>query len=96
MKTKKEVLELISHVKHPAIDYSLIELGIIKDVNINENTAEVIFAFPFPGIPIANQLINSIYQPIVNAGVEFKYKIEIMNEIQKEKFMKMEVAGWKG
>ncbi len=31
MKTKEEVLKVISGVKHPAIDYSLVDLGMIKD-----------------------------------------------------------------
>ena len=96
MKTKEEVLELISDVKHPAINYSLQDLGIVRDLNINENSAEVIFAFPFPGIPIADALVNSISKPIIANGIEFKYKIDLMTMEEKDKFMKMEVAGWKG
>ena len=95
MKTKEEVLELISSVMHPAINYSLSDLGIVRDLNIINNRAEVIFAFPFPGIPIADALVSSISQPIVTEGIEFKYKIELMTTEEKDKFMKMEVAGWK-
>ncbi len=96
MKTKEEVFELISGVMHPAINYSLRDLGIVRDLNINENSVEVIFAFPFPGIPIADALVNSISKLIVAEGIEFKYKIDIMNTEEKDNFMKMEVAGWKG
>ena len=96
MKTKEEVLELISNVMHPAINYSLKDLGIVRDLNTNENSVEVIFAFPFPGIPIADALVNSISQPITADGIEFNYKIDLMTMEEKDKFMKMEVAGWKG
>ncbi len=96
MKTKEEVLTLISGVMHPAINYSLTDLGIVKEINMNENTAEVLFAFPFPGIPIAEVLVNSIAQPILSEGIEFKYKIDLMTPEEKDKFMKMEAEGWKG
>ncbi len=96
MKTKEEVLELISGVMHPAINYSLRDLEIVRDLNVNENSVEVIFAFPFPGIPIADALVNSISKPIVTEGMGFKYKIDIMNTEEKDKFMKMEMAGWVG
>ena len=96
MKTKEEVLELISGVMHPAISYSLVNLGIVRDLNFNENIAEVMFAFPFPGIPIGNALVNSISKPIVAEGIEFKYKIDLMTQDEKDKFMQMEVDGWVG
>jgi len=96
MKSKKEVLELISDVMHPAINYSLRDLGIVKDVNVDENNAEVIFAFPFTGIPIANALVNSIAKPIVAEGLKFEYKIDLMSPEEKDKFIEMETVGWKG
>jgi len=96
MKTKEEVLELISGVMHPAINYSLVDLGIVRDFGINENSIEVIFAFPFPGIPIADALVESISKPIIAEGIEFKYKIDLMTQDEKDKFMQLEVAGWVG
>ena len=96
MKTKEEVFELISDIMHPAINFSLVDLGIVRNLNINENIVEVIFAFPFPGIPIADALVNSISKPIVAEGIEFKYKIDLMTQEEKDKFMQMEVDGWVG
>ena len=34
MKTKQNVINAISDVKHPAIDYSLLELGMIKNMKM--------------------------------------------------------------
>jgi len=96
MKTKQEIINAISDVQHPAIAYSLLELGIIRSVELNGNDAIVTFAFPFPNIPIANQLVNSISQPIEKLGVNFDFAIVIMTEEEKEKFMKMEAFAWKG
>ncbi len=62
----------------------------------NNNKATIAFTFPFPNIPIAVQLVNSIYDPIDLLGVDFGYAIVVMTEEEKAKFMKMEVDGWKG
>ena len=62
----------------------------------NNNKATITFAFPFLNIPIAEQLVNSIYDPIDLLGVDFGYAMVVMTEEEKAKFMKMEVDGWKG
>ena len=96
MKTKQDIIVAISNVKHPAIAYSLLELGIVKDIELHENIVTVTFAFPFPNIPIANQLINSISSPIKSLGFDFKYLIVIITEAEKAKFLQMETEAWKG
>jgi len=95
MKTKQDIINVISDVQHPAIAYSLLELGIVKDINLNENLATVVFAFPFPNIPIAEQLINSISAPIKSLGLDFNHSITLMTEEEKSTFMKMEMEAWK-
>lgn len=96
MKTKQDVINAISGVQHPAIGFSLLELGLVKDIELNENTVTATFAFPFPNIPIANQLINSISMPIESLGLDFDYSIIVMNEEEKATFMRMETEAWKG
>ena len=96
MPTKQDVLKVISEVQHPAIAYSLLELGIVKDLEVKGNVASVTFAFPFPNIPIADQLINSISEPIVSLGLDFRYSIVVMTEEEKKKFLSMEMKAWRG
>ena len=96
MKTVEEVMNEVSKVKHPAIDYPLTELGIVKNLDLENEIANVTFAFPFPNIPIAGQLLNSIAQPINKLGLEFQYKIELMTEDEKSKFIRMEGEAWVG
>jgi metal-sulfur cluster biosynthetic enzyme len=96
MRTKQDVINAISEVQHPAIAYSLLELGIVKDVELDKNTARVIFAFPFPNIPIADHLINSIYTPVNALGLEFQYAVTVMTEEEKARFMHMEAEAWRG
>ncbi|MCD6556564.1 MAG: hypothetical protein J7K64_05155 [Bacteroidales bacterium] len=93
---KKDVIKKISDVMHPAINFSLVKLGIVNDVIMENNSAKVIFALPFPNIPILHDLIFSVSQPIMDMGLEFKYETRIMTEDEKNKFLKLEAEGWKG
>ena len=94
--TKNDILNELEKVEHPAINYSLIKLGIVSDVELNNNTVSVVFAFPFPNIPIADMLINSIAQQLIALGLKFDYKTRLMNDEEKEHFLKLETEAWKG
>ncbi len=96
MKTKQDILESLENVMHPAINFSLVKLGIVKDIILEDDTAKVIFALPFPNIPIINDLIFSVSQPIMNMDLKFKYENVLMNEEEKARFMQLETDGWKG
>lgn len=93
---KEKVLDAISQVMHPAINLSLSQLGIVKNVNAAENKVDVLFAFPFPNIPIAEQLIGSIARVVTAEGLEFSYEIVIMTEEEKQRFLQLEASAWKG
>ncbi|PJA95402.1 MAG: metal-sulfur cluster biosynthetic enzyme [Ignavibacteriales bacterium CG_4_9_14_3_um_filter_34_10] len=94
--TKQDILNELEKVGHPAINYSLIKLGIVNDVELNDNKVSVVFAFPFPNIPIADALVNSIARPVKSMGLNFDYKIRIMTEEEKGRFLQLETEAWKG
>ena len=95
MKTKENLLNELSKVMHPEISHSLIDLGIIKNIELTENKAKMIFVFPFPDIPIADILIKSVEKPIKNLGLNLSYNVRIMTEEEKNKFLIMEEESWK-
>ena len=94
--SNEEILELLVDIPHPAINYSLIKLGILTDIQISEKKVSAIFAFPFPKIPIADQLINSVAITLSNFNIEFDYAIRMMTESEKSLFLKLEHEAWKG
>lgn len=96
MKTEQEILKVISDVRHPAIDHSLLDLGIIKDIEIEDNTVSLKFVFPFPNIPIADALFDSIKIPLNNIGYTLFSDVILMTEEERAKFMQMEAEAWKG
>jgi len=93
---QQEVINILDKVEHPAISYSLIKLGIVTNVELIENKVTVVFAFPFPNIPIAGALINSIAQPVHEMGLEFEYSIRTMTDEGKNKFLQLEAEAWRG
>ena len=83
-------------VMHPVINYDLIKLGIVRDVELIDNKVVLVFAFPFLHIPIADKLINSIARPLKQLDLELEYTVREMTEDEKATFMQLETDGWVG
>jgi len=92
--SEKDILNLLAGVKHPTINRTLRELGIIKEVSIKNNKVLITMALPFPNIPIIDQLLSSIKEPIEKLGMEFEVKQTIMNQEELQAFLKMEEQSW--
>lgn len=94
--SEKDILNLLSKVKHPAINRTLRELGIVKDISIKNNKVLITIALPFPNIPIKDQLVNSIREPIERLGAEVQMRYTIMSQEELQTFLKMEDESWIG
>ena len=94
--SEENVRKAIAGIKHPAIDHTLLELGIIKTIKVKNGKATIILALPFPNIPIKDHLINSIREPIEKLGVEVKMEETVMNQEELQRFLAMEQDAWKG
>lgn len=93
--SEQDVRKILTWVKHPMIDRSLLDLGIIKDITVKNNKIEITLAFPFPNIPIEEQLVNSVREPIAKLGAEVEVKLTVMNQEELQKFLAMEQEAWK-
>lgn len=93
---KKDIETILSKVNHPEINCSLVELGMIKDIEVKDAAASVTLVLPFLEIPIKEDLTNLIKKSIRNLDKNIKIKIKIaeMNEKEKERFMKLAREGW--
>ena len=81
---------------HPAIDRSLLGLGMIKDVAVKDNKVTLSLALPFEGIPIKDNLVNSIRVAATKLRVEVEVNIKKMNQEEVQAFLAMEQESWKG
>jgi len=90
------IRNLLKEVKHPAIDRSLLDLGMVKEIVVKEDKVVITMALPFPNIPIVDQLISSIKESLKPLGAEVEIAQTIMSHDEVQKFLTMEQQGWKG
>ncbi|NCB70033.1 MAG: hypothetical protein EOM47_14480 [Bacteroidia bacterium] len=95
---KAEILELLGDIEHPAINFSLIKLGILTDIQFEDKNVSAVFAFPFPigKIPIADRIIQLVSVTLENFNLSFAYSTRLMTEPEKQNFLKLEHEAWKG
>lgn len=94
--SEENVRKAMAQIKHPAIDRTLIDLGMVKDITIEGNKVTVTLAVPFPGIPIKDLLVNSVREPIEKLGAKVEVKLAVMNQQELKAFIAMENESWKG
>jgi metal-sulfur cluster biosynthetic enzyme len=94
--SEEDVRNVLAWVNHPMIDRSLLELGIIKHIAVEQRKVKVTLAFPFPNIPIKDHIIGSVREPIQKLGAEIELKLTVMNRDELQKFLAMEQDAWKG
>jgi ATP-binding protein involved in chromosome partitioning len=92
---EEDVREKLGQIQHPAINSTLIDLGIIKEISTKENKVTIVIAFPFPNIPIGDYFVNSVREAIEKLGAKPEIKITIMNQEEQKKFLAMEQENWK-
>lgn len=96
----QDVERAISQVMHPEINYSLVDLGMVKGVKIEGQKVSLTLLLPFLGIPvqIRDYMADSLRQAIT--GVDPNLQVEInfaeMSPEERLRFFQMEREGWKG
>lgn len=95
--SQTDINQALSKVMHPEIRYSLVDLGIIKEVVAEENKVSLILNLPFLEIPIKDYLIQIIKEAITNLDkdVGLGIKLEQMNQRERDEFTKKAKEGWK-
>ena len=94
--SEEDVRNVLAWVNHPMINRSLLELGIIKHIAVEQRRVKVTLAFPFPNIPIKDHIIHSVREPLQKLGAELELKLTVMNHDELQKFLAMEQDAWKG
>lgn len=97
-KSEEDIRQVVAEIKHPAIDRTLVDLGVVKEITVNGNKVLVTMALPFPGIPtqVKDYLVNSVVEQIKKMDVEVEVDLTIMNQEELQAFLDMEQESWKG
>jgi len=94
--SKEEIHQAVAKVRHPEIDRTLVELGMIKDIALEEDKVILRMALPFLRIPIRDYLVHSVEEVVTKLGVEIEVKLTEMNKEERDAFMAMAQEGWIG
>jgi len=97
--SEKDVHKELSQIVHPVIECNIVELGIIRDITLNDNIATITIAFPFIGVPakdlpVRNQIINDVKQSIESLGLKFHLKQTEMTPEEFKTFLAHEQQTW--
>ena len=86
----------VAKVMHPVMNCSLVELGIVKSVEIRKGTVVITLAFPFRNIPIADYLEEMVRESIEEIEAPIEFETVIMTKEELLKFLALEKEHWKG
>jgi metal-sulfur cluster biosynthetic enzyme len=92
------VHQAIEQVMHPEINRTLVKLGMVKDITLEDNEVTLALVLPFLGIPVSvkDYLINSLRQAVMKLGAKVEIRVAEMNQEERLAFLAMEQESWKG
>ena len=97
---KQNIIAALEKVEHPAIAASLVELGMLRDIEVDQDDkVSLVLVLPFPSIPdnIRNYMVNSLATAANSAGGELhKAELALMTEEEVQDFLAKEKANWRG
>ena len=67
----EQVHQALAQVKHPEIAYTLLELGMLKDITVEGSKVSLTLTLPSLGIPVPvkDYLVDSIHQALAKLKV---------------------------
>jgi metal-sulfur cluster biosynthetic enzyme len=96
--SEEDVHRAIGQVMHPEINRTLVELGMVKDIALENGHLTLTLVLPFFGIPVSvkDYLENSLRQAVTRLGARVEIRIAEMNQTERSAFLAMEQESWKG
>jgi metal-sulfur cluster biosynthetic enzyme len=97
-KLSRQIKEAMAEVEHPEIAMTLEDLGMVRDIQIDDKNVVFTLVVPFLGIPeaVRNYMINSLGQAIEKAGGQLeKVYLEQMTDEERQAFFGKEKSGWR-
>ena len=96
--SEEKLYQTVGQVMHPAISRTLVDLGMVRHVTLENDKIIITLALPILSIPasIKDQLVNSLRKAAAGLGTEAEVRITEMNREERQAFLAMEQESWKG
>ncbi len=95
---EQKIIHAISQIEHPAINSTLVDLGMVKDIQVEGNKVSLKLVLPMMGIPpvIRDFMINRLKQAVSDQGSVLDVTLAEMTPQERQRFFTMEQQNWKG
>ena len=82
----------IGNVMHPTINCSLVELGIVKNIEIKTGKVIITMALPFAGVPdsVKDYLVDSLRESIEEVDAVVEIETVVMTKEELQNFLALE------
>jgi Mrp family chromosome partitioning ATPase len=89
MSTKEQVIGALRQVMHPEMKRNLVELDMIKDVVVEDDSVTLTLMLPFKQVPIKEDLVRSVRDAVqgMDSGLAVEVKLAEMSQQERAAFM---------
>ena len=98
--SSQDIIEVLEKVEHPAIAATLLDLGMLRDLEVaTDGKVSLTLVLPFPSVPtnVRDHLISSLAKAAKSAGGELtNVDLALMNEDEVRTFITTEQQNWRG
>jgi len=97
MNNEEAIIQVIQQVEHPEIKCSLVDLGMVQDIEVGEEGVSLNLVLPFLGIPavIRDHMVHSLQEGVAGLGVELDIQVSEMTFAERQRFLTLEQQNWK-
>jgi len=95
--SQKDIEQALDKIMHPEINYSLVDLGMLKNVICKQDKVNLTLKLPFLQVPIKDPLIESVKKTLsdLDSSIQVEINIEQMTQEERDRFIRMAKEGWK-
>jgi ATP-binding protein involved in chromosome partitioning len=80
MVTEQAILESLRGIVDPEIGPSIVDLGFVKEVSVQEDTITIKMVLTVPGCPLADYLLSSVQLNVEGIAEGRKVNVELLEE----------------
>jgi len=78
-------MDALRQVMHPEMGRNLVELGMIREIALQDSQATVTLALPFLDVPIKDDLVRAVREAVSKASAGLNVQVEPIEMSQKER-----------
>jgi Mrp family chromosome partitioning ATPase len=85
MITDKQVFDALHGVMHPEIKGNLVELGMIRDVSVEDEKVALTLVLPFMNVPIKDDLVRMVKEAVAKLDANLQVEVNLVEMGQQER-----------